>query len=571
MSEFIDYPSLISCIIEIIEPAIESVEETESVIEGALSFLVIIVTYNPSLLLEIYSKEVFYNLISSCLLKCPQSNVRKAIATTVSSLVQTLLIIPEGVKSPLNFFWEIVVANFPSDSNSLCEEFFALARDLLFQIETLSDEFVDMCINFIYSQVSIEDRHLCNQDKVLTGYLSIACIIMQKVPQKKTTHLLKHLYSLLFDLDVEMANSSNSPPQLKHPLTRTTAFQLILVLCIDFKENAEILLDKLYINHSTHKVAGSFDTDTKPRSAPGFVGLRNFGSTCYMNSLLQQLFMMEHIRNGLLKATLANDVDLEDNLLYQMQTVMANLLESEKEFYEPSGFCHSFKGYDGQAIDVRVQQDADEFLNLLFDKLEELLKNSDQASLLRNHIGGSLVHEIASCEAEFPYNGQREEQFFRISLDVKNKKSLGEALDLYIKDDMLEGDNKYFCEKYSQKISAKKRCLINTLANTVIIHLKRFEFDFSTMQRSKINDYCEFPISINFRSWAKQEDKSEQYYEYERAGVLLHSGIADSGHYTSIIKDRKDQNWYKFDDRYVERYCIDNLKNDCFGGETVYS
>jgi ubiquitin C-terminal hydrolase len=31
-----------------------------------------------------------------------------------------------------------------------------------------------------------------------------------------------------------------------------------------------------------------------------FVGLRNFGATCYMNSLMQQIFMMPDLRAGLL-------------------------------------------------------------------------------------------------------------------------------------------------------------------------------------------------------------------------------------------------------------------------------
>jgi ubiquitin carboxyl-terminal hydrolase 9/24 len=37
-----------------------------------------------------------------------------------------------------------------------------------------------------------------------------------------------------------------------------------------------------------------------PRPLKGFVGLKNAGATCYMNSVLQQLYMVESIRIGIL-------------------------------------------------------------------------------------------------------------------------------------------------------------------------------------------------------------------------------------------------------------------------------
>lgn len=36
------------------------------------------------------------------------------------------------------------------------------------------------------------------------------------------------------------------------------------------------------------------------RPSHGFVGLKNGGATCYMNSVFQQLFMIEEIRSGIL-------------------------------------------------------------------------------------------------------------------------------------------------------------------------------------------------------------------------------------------------------------------------------
>jgi ubiquitin C-terminal hydrolase len=127
-----------------------------------------------------------------------------------------------------------------------------------------------------------------------------------------------------------------------------------------------------------------------------------------------------------------------------------------------------------------------------------------------------------------------------------------------------------------------KRTLIKTLPNTLIIHLKRFEFNLDTMRKVKLNDYCEFPMALNMfpytteafddfsmeveeekegmitshcitkqlNMFIKENEENEEneesikvkqtkpaeYYTYSLVGVLVHSGNADGGHYYSFIK-----------------------------------
>jgi ubiquitin C-terminal hydrolase len=76
-------------------------------------------------------------------------------------------------------------------------------------------------------------------------------------------------------------------------------------------------------------------------------------------------------------------------------------------------------------------------------------------------------------------------------------------LDLFVKADVLDGENKYFCEDVNKKIDVQKRCYFKKLPNTFIIHLKRFEFDFNTMLRIKVNDYFEFPLEFNMFKWTR--------------------------------------------------------------------
>ncbi len=122
-----------------------------------------------------------------------------------------------------------------------------------------------------------------------------------------------------------------------------------------------------------------------------------------------------------------------------------------------------------------------------------------------------------------------------------------------IKGDTLEGDNAYFCERCSKKVSAVKRTCLTKLPDYLILALKRFEFDFETMSKFKVNDYYEFPNEINLKNYSQQhlrtsekpnyfveEDiQPDEFFEYTLKGVVIHLGYADSGHYYSFIQERK--------------------------------
>lgn len=74
---------------------------------------------------------------------------------------------------------------------------------------------------------------------------------------------------------------------------------------------------------------------------------------------------------------------------------------SDRQYYNPAPFCYSFKAFDGQPTNVREQKDAQEFLNVGFDRLETLLKGTSQKYLLQNVFGGSTcsMMKCKSCGA----------------------------------------------------------------------------------------------------------------------------------------------------------------------------
>ena len=94
------------------------------------------------------------------------------------------------------------------------------------------------------------------------------------------------------------------PPKCKTEKACRGAFELLKLL----SDGDESVLHKQLIlinnNHLDKDECKYVDWNYSPvaeqRSKVGFVGIKNLGCICYMNSLLQQLFMMPAFRRGIL-------------------------------------------------------------------------------------------------------------------------------------------------------------------------------------------------------------------------------------------------------------------------------
>lgn len=122
--------------------------------------------------------------------------------------------------------------------------------------------------------------------------------------------------------------------------------------------------------------------------------------------------------------------------------IFANLQETEKKYYTPRDFTKTIF-IEGGPVDVRRQQDAQEFFNILSENIENEVKGTTNEKLLKEILGGEICNEIKSLEEQYEYVSHSIEPFYTLQLDIKNRKSIEEALDYYIKPDILEGDNKY--------------------------------------------------------------------------------------------------------------------------------
>ncbi|AEO57729.1 hypothetical protein MYCTH_2304264 [Thermothelomyces thermophilus ATCC 42464] len=325
-----------------------------------------------------------------------------------------------------------------------------------------------------------------------------------------------------------------------------------------------------------YELPQQFERSKAIRAPCGYPGVRNLSNTCYFNSLLTQLFMNVDFREFMLGATV-QDREYSQNLLFQTQKLFAFLQDSVRPFINPEECVGSIKTYEDTQIDVVIQMDVDEFYNLLFDRWEGQFLTSDEKNRFRSFYGGQLVQQVRSQECE--HVSERLEPFSAIQCDIKGKSSLQESLQAYVDGEIMEGDNKYKCSTCDRHVDAVKRACLKDVPDNLIFHLKRFDFNLRTMQRSKINDYFSFPDKIDMRPYTIEHlsnPNQEQLEDiFELVGVLVHTGTAESGHYYSYIRERPTlgdtQTWVEFNDETVTPWDPASMANSCFGGPDYQS
>jgi ubiquitin C-terminal hydrolase len=94
-----------------------------------------------------------------------------------------------------------------------------------------------------------------------------------------------------------------------------------------------------------------------------YKGLANIGATCYMNSLIQTLFMTPEFRDSIYGWAYSEKAHprREDSIIYQLQKLFARL-----ELGYASSTSDLIRSFQWQEDDAHLQQDIQEFNRILF-------------------------------------------------------------------------------------------------------------------------------------------------------------------------------------------------------------
>ncbi|XP_076009077.1 ubiquitin carboxyl-terminal hydrolase 24 isoform X4 [Genypterus blacodes] len=600
----------------------------------ALSLLVTCLQLRCQQICSFYNLPSVNDFIIDVLLGSPSGEIRRVACDQLYTLSQSdTSAFPDMQKPNLFLLSVVLTAQLPLWSPtsvmrgvnqrllSQCTEYFDLRCQLLDDLTTSEMEVLQVsAATMLEDEISWLDNfepswssemETSEADNILlAGHLRLIKTLLSLCGKEKE-HLGPSLIQQLLDdflfrasrIIINSSNPTPSPapshdfhPKCSTASSRLAAYEVLVMLADSSLPNLRLITTELLSMH--HQIDPSlckeFDylPPVESRSVSGFVGLKNGGATCYMNAVFQQLYMQPGLPEAFL--SIEDDADQpEESVFYQVQSLFGHLMESKLQYYVPENFWKIFKMWNKELY-VREQQDAYEFFTSLVDQLDENLKKMGREQIFKNTFQG-IFSDQKICK-DCPHRYEREETFMALNLGVTSCQSLEISLDQFVRGEVLEGSNAYYCEKCKEKRTTVKRTCIKSLPSVLCIHLMRFGFDWESGRSIKYDEQIRFPWVLNMEPYtvsgmARQDcsgdggegrgdgssggsprKKVTISENYELVGVVVHSGQAHAGHYYSFIKDRRGSargRWYKFNDNVVEEFDMNDetLEYECFGGE----
>lgn len=391
------------------------------------------------------------------LLQTVNWRVRDQIRSSIERHIQIAACVTEQqYESSLMFYWQIATemiaesAEFAQNSREL----FILACTLWHAIDSIPcvDDSALEClpewIKLLVGSRTAERVSAGIRDEFTHGLAQLVCLCLSSTKGQRfhidCLNIIQDLLNnLLFpQLTAEIAEGHHQGgvtcPVLDSD-TRKALYRMTLILCHDMT-SFQVIVRQIgsLAQHPSPDAQLPWDADrcSLLRSSAGFQGLRNLTNTCYMNSLMAQLFINDAFRRSILEARIT-DENGQQKLLVATKKLFGQMQGSQRKFADTWDFASAIVPYDAPQIDIKEQMDVDEFYNLLFDRLESQMLSEEEKTAFRGIYGGDMITQIKSLDCE--HVSERIETYLAISCEVKGKTSLNEGLSAYVQGDAMEG------------------------------------------------------------------------------------------------------------------------------------
>lgn len=251
-----------------------------------------------------------------------------------------------------------------------------------------------------------------------------------------------------------------------------------------------------------------------------FHGLISPGLTCYLNSVLQVLFMTEEFRDRI--KSNSQDAPMLDLQLKDLFTSLERKRTRTHDIAKILGINNVYE-----------QRDAAEY----FEKILRVI--SPKASKI---FKGQLNHMTKCYECQ---NRSDAPGFFWIlPLSIKDPHQtyrVDNGLEDFFCIEKVDGENKMHCAKCDKKQDAIIMCEMMQLPDVLTLLLKRFHYDYELKRNVKLNCEAEVPLILESKG-----------FTYDLYAMVKHYGNLSGGHYVAHINSVQTKEWYCFDDERVK-------------------
>ncbi|ELK12301.1 Ubiquitin carboxyl-terminal hydrolase 36 [Pteropus alecto] len=280
-------------------------------------------------------------------------------------------------------------------------------------------------------------------------------------------------------------------------------------------------------------------------------GLHNLGNTCFLNSTVQCLTYTPPLAGYLLSKEHSRSCRQGSFcMLCLMQNHIVQAFANSGNAIKPVSFIRDLKKI-ARHFRFGSQEDAHEFLRYTIDAMQKAclsgcakLDRQTQATTLVHQIFGGYLRSRVKCSVCRSVSDTYD-PYLDVALEIRQAANIVRALELFVKPDVLSGENAYMCAKCKKKVPASKRFTIHRTSNVLTLSLKRF----ANFSGGKITKDVGYPEFLNIRPYMSQS--SGEPVMYGLYAVLVHSGYScHAGHYYCYVKASNGQ-WYQMNDSLV--------------------
>ncbi len=281
----------------------------------------------------------------------------------------------------------------------------------------------------------------------------------------------------------------------------------------------------------------------RPAALRGFLNpsSKESGNRCFMNAALQSMYVLSHFNEALLKK--------EDTNYYKPLSIadlyiqfIRLITRSSEPYVDLLPLC--LIGWKNLQRPSGSQQDAVEFIQMLLDCIitEDINREKTKD---KEHLEVKSLFSIELHPQRIGHKFQPEEHLM-LSLTIQDCNHLTDCLDTFFELEEVE---------YESETQPRVTVLHKT-GHYFFIGLKRKVYDLTSKSYKRILRPISFPWQD--LDLAKYSDKSMHFPLYRLKAILIHSGSAEGGHYTSYVLHNNQ--WYFCNDTQIKPIPIEEIK-----------